>query len=59
MFIGNEFSVAAGLSNWYDLIGDLARNIEYTLPPQEYATKDTFIDAIEEYIAEQGLHSLS
>lgn len=57
-FVGAGLSVGAGLPGWYALIKDLSSRVDYELPPAEWTSSDTLIDAAQYYINKEGLHSL-
>lgn len=59
VLVGAELSVAAGLPSWYDLLAELATQIDYTaLPPRQWASGGQLIDAAQAYVNRRGLHSL-
>lgn len=57
-FIGAGLSVGAGLPNWYDLISDLARRVDYPMPEAKWANGETLIDAAQAYINQRSLYDL-
>ncbi len=58
VFVGAGLSIGAGLPSWYRLIGELAQRVGQELPPSQWASGDTLIDAAQYYINREGLHSL-
>lgn len=58
VFIGAGLSVGANLPNWYDLIDELSKRIDHSLPPRQWITSDALIEAAQVYVNDQGLHSL-
>lgn len=57
-FVGAGLSIGAGLPGWYALISELAARSGSELPPPQWATGAVLIDAAQNYINQQGLHSL-
>lgn len=57
-FVGAGLSIGAGLPGWYDLISELAMRTGSELPPLKWATNEALIDAAQNYINQQGVHSL-
>jgi hypothetical protein len=57
-FVGAGLSVGAGLPGWYDLIKELAQQIDYELPPAQWATSESLIDAAQAFVNERNLNSL-
>jgi hypothetical protein len=57
-FVGAGLSIGAGLPGWYRLIGELSQRVGQELPPAQWVSGDTLIDAAQYYINLEGLHSL-
>lgn len=57
-FVGAGLSMGARLPGWYQLIAELAGRIDYALPPEQWATGDTLIEAAQAYINERNLNNL-
>ena len=57
-FVGAGMSAGAGLPGWYGLIKELSSRVGYALPPAEWASSETLIDAAQYYINKEGLYSL-
>lgn len=58
LFIGSGLSIGSGLPGWYQLISELAKRIDYELPPAKWITGDALIDAAQAYINERSLNNL-
>jgi hypothetical protein len=57
-FVGAGLSIGAGLPGWYSIIEELSQRVDYELPPAKYASSEGLIDAAQNYINQEGLHSL-
>lgn len=57
-FVGAGMSAGAGLPGWYKMISELSLRVGYELPPSQWASGETLIDAAQYYINREGLHSL-
>ena len=57
-FIGAGMSECAGLPGWYTLLSELAQRIDYGIPPTQWATSETLVDAAQAYINKRGLYDL-
>lgn len=57
-FIGTGLSIGAGLPDWYVLVDELARQMNHTMPPRQWATGAVLLDVVQAYANEQGLHRL-
>jgi len=57
-FVGAGMSVGAGLPGWYQMINELSLRVGHELPPSQWASSETLIDAAQYYVNKEGLHSL-
>lgn len=57
-FVGAGMSAGAGLPGWYQMINELSQRVGYELPPSQYVSSETLIDAAQYYVNKEGMHSL-
>jgi len=57
-FVGAGLSMGAGLPGWYDLIAELAAEIDHKVPPREWVNGDHLIQAAQAYETGKGLQAL-
>lgn len=57
-FVGTSLPFAAGLPDWHMLVKELAKQINYAMPPRQWVTGTALIDIVQAYVNQQGLHRL-
>lgn len=56
--LGSDFTVSAGLPDWYTLVSALAERSGQPMPPPEWATKEALTSIVQTYVNQRGLNNL-